>query len=233
MVFALMPVAAQAGMAGIGNAQVDEDVFTLQWRNAYITDSEQPSQDGRWRSRMMFDYGVTNDYAVALHIQTDKRPNDALELDALIFQQRVEYHNVKDDGFYSGFWLRYTWKDGDKKPDDAHIRLIWGMPIGNFEVRLNQILGWEVGQDSRPGLIVDTRGQYTYAYMPNHRIGFEHLNNFGNTRTVNGFSRQNHEIGPMLSGKFDNKVSYELGYRHGISDQAADHTIRLFLWRGF
>lgn len=231
--FALVPAIAQAGMAGIGNAQVDEGVFTAHLRNAYILDGQQPAIDGRWRSRFMTDYGVTDNYAVGLYVQGDQRTGDDLELDALMLEQRVELHTVAQDGLYSGFRVRYTWKDGDKKPDDAHIRLILGMPYGDWDFRINQILGMEVGEGRTAGMLVDTRVQSTYGYAQDHRAGLEALSNFGNIRHITGFDTQSHEAGPVFQGKISHGLNYEAGYRYGVSESAPSHTLRLFLFRAF
>lgn len=229
----LLPLQALAGIGGIGNARVDADQLTVHLRNAYIEDSENARIDGRWRSRIMFDYGFDDDNALGFYIQGDQRPGDNWEMEALILENRYEWHESEKDGFYSGFRVRYTWRDGDKKPDDAHLRLIVGAPYGNWDFRLNQILGWETGPDSTPGLLIDTRWQVTYGYGGGHRAGIEDFSNYGNARTMGGFDTQQHEIGPVFQGPLTDTVNYEAGYRYGYSEAAPDHTVRFFLMQRF
>jgi hypothetical protein len=224
--------AAQAGIGGIGNAEVIEGRFTTHLRNAYIEDGEGP-QDNRWRSRIMTDYGVNDWLAAGFYIQGDRRESDNLELEALIGELRFEFTSADTSGFYSGARLRYTWRDGDKKPDDAHIRLILGAPYGRWDFRINQIFGVETGTDARSGLLIETRPQVTYGYYENHRIGIESFSNFGNVSRVDGWNNQSHEVGPVFQGPLTDTLNYEAGYRRGISDAAANHTLRLFLIQSF
>ena len=140
---------AQAGIGGIGNAQVTKGAFTTHLRNAYIEDGENGRQDNRWRSRIMTDYGINDWFAAGFYVQGDRRKDDNLELEALIGELRFEFTSADTSGYYSGARLRYTWRDGDKKPDDAHIRLILGAPYGRWDFRINQILGLETLGQSR------------------------------------------------------------------------------------
>lgn len=222
-----------AGMAGIGDATVKKDVFAVHLRGSYSEDNDNPALDGRWRSRLMTDYGFTDDFALGLYIQGDNRSGDNQELDALMLESRFELTEAEHHGFYSGFRLRYTYKDGDKKPDNAHIRLIFGLPVGQWDFRINQIFAYEIGEQRAGGLGVDTRLQASYYYNARHRAGIESFSDFGYGSRWSRFTRQRHTIGPVLAGNISRNLSYETGYRYGLSDAAADHTLKLFLIRNF
>lgn len=225
--------AAQAGIGGIGNAQVTKGALTTSERVAYIEDGDDGPQDSRLRSRIMADYGINDWLAAGFFIQGDRRAGDSLELEALISELRFEFTSADTSGYYSGIRLRYTWRDGDKKPDDAHIRFIIGAPYERWDFRFNQFFGLETGTDARAGLLVETRPQVTYGYYGNHRAGIESFSNFGNISRVDGWNNQSHEVGPVFQGPLTDTLSYETGYRRGISDAAANHTFRLFLTQSF
>lgn len=232
-VISFFPSFASAGIGGIGNATVKEGVFATHLRSSYHTDDSQTNTDGRWRSRIMTDYGFTDNFALGLYLQGDNRPGDNLEMDALMLDARIELTEAKDTGFYSGLRLRYTFKDGDKKPDNAHVRFILGAPVGKWDFRINQILAYEIGQQSRGGLGIDTRLQTTYNYADGHRAGIESFSDFGYGSRNSDFDQQNHTIGPIFAGKLADNLSYETGYRYGLSDAAADHTFKLFVVHSF
>ncbi len=232
IVWLLLATPVWASIGGIGNAQVDKGVLTVHWRTAYAADDSNAANDGRWRNRLMLDYGVTDNYAFGVYVQTDRSRGDG-EFEALMIDQRFEFHTVAEDGFYSGIRLRYTYKDGDKKPDNAHVRFILGAPLGNWEVRTNQLVAHEVGEGSRGGMLYESRMQATYAYWGSHRIGLESFNNFGNLSASSSFDSQHHEIGPVFQGRITDRLSYDAGYRTGISDAAIDHVFRLFLVQRF
>lgn len=229
----LFSASAHAGMAGIGNATVEKDALMLHLRGSYSADDENAGLDERFRSRFMADYGFTDSFALGLYLQGDNRQGNHQELDAAILDARFELTDAASHGFYSGFRLRYTLKDGDKKPDNAHIRLIFGVPVGGWDFRLNQIFAQEIGQERRGGLGINTRLQATYAYHPQHRMGIESFSDFGYGSRQNSFDAQNHTAGPVFTGRLAQDLSYEAGYRYGLSEAAADHTVKLFLVHRF
>ena len=227
------PFAAQAGMAGIGNATVNEGQLTAHWRTSYSADDENAGLDDRFRNRAMLDYGFTDDFALGLYMQTDNRGNDNHEHDAMIGEARFELADIKTNGYYTGFRIRYTHKDGDKTPSNAQLRLIAGVPIGKWDLRINQNFAYEVGPDAKGGVGVDTRLQSTYFYHPDHRAGIESFSDFGYGSRTPDFSEQNHTMGPIFAGKIDDGLFYEVGYRRGLSQAAADNTVKLFISKDF
>lgn len=231
--FLTAATSAQAGIGGIGNATVNEGALTTHLRASYTSDEENAGLDDRWRSRFMTDYGFTDDFALGVYIQGDNRSADNQELDAIIVDARFEFTQAAKAGFYSGLRLRYTHKDGDKKPDDMHARFILGAPIGKWDFRINQILAYEVGEDGRGGIGIDTRLQTSYRYAKGHRAGLESFSNFGYGSRRSGFEEQSHTIGPIFAGTITQNLSYETGYRYGLSEAAPDHTFKLFIVRRF
>lgn len=221
------------GIAGIGVAKVNKGQFTAHLRNSYGEDNDRQNQDDRWRTRLMTDYGFTDWFASGIYLQGDRRDDKNMELDAVIWENRFEFTDTSTDGFYSGIRLRYTYRDGDKKPDQAHVRFILGAPVGNWELRANPIIYKEIGQDSRSGLGLDARFQVTYGYLENHRVGLENFSDMGIIRNMRRFDKQSHTIGPVFTGKITPSLTYETGYAMGISKAAPDHTVKLFLVKVF
>lgn len=223
---------AQASMAGIGNATVTKGALLTHLRGSYNEDDKQSGLDDRVQSRVMVDYGVTERYAIGLYLQGDQRSGDDMELDAVILDQRFELTEQDTHGYYSGLRLRYTHRDGDKTPSNAHVRFILGKAIGPWDVRYNQIIGHEVGRDSSSGLLVDTRMQTTYGYAEFHRAGIESFSDFGNVSDSDGNTHV-HTLGPVFTGFIDDTIQYEAGYRVGLSEAAPDHTVKLFLTKSW
>jgi hypothetical protein len=229
----LVPQEAKAVLSGVSNAAVNKGQLTTQLRFSHSDDNEREALDGRFRSRLMTDYGFTDDLALGLFLQGDNLGNDNKEFDATITEARVEMTDAATHGYYSGFRLRYTFKDGDKKPDNTHIRLIAGAPIGKWDLRINQILALETGAERRGGVGIDTRLQTSYFYHPDHRAGLESFNDFGYGRRWTTFDEQNHTVGPVFAGKIDEGLFYETGYRRGLSKTSADHAFKLFITKNF
>lgn len=229
-------ITSGAAMANVGsntNATVNKGQLSAHWRNAYTIDDDNAAFDGRFRSRAILDYGFTDDFALRLQMQTDDPGNDNLELEAWIVDARFELTSMETHGYYSGFRLRYNHKDGDKKPDTAHIRLILGTMVDKWELRLNQIFNKEIGPDSRGGIAPDTRLMVNYNLYGSQRVGIESFSNFGYGSRLTGFNEQSHVIGPVFMGKLMDDLAYEAGYQYGVSDAAPEHTVKLFLIRYF
>jgi hypothetical protein len=229
----LIPPLYAAGIAGIGNATINEGQLVVHVREAFGTDNDQDNLDNRWRQRLMLDYGFTDWFASGIYIQGDKRENRDMELEALIWDSRFELTTVERSGYYSGFRLRYTYMDGDKKPDNFHIRGIIGMPYGKWDLRLNPILYTDVGPEARSGIGVDMRARVTYEYIPNHHAGFESYHNHGKLRDINGYRHTSHDMGVVFAGNVSPEWSYETGYAYGVTPSAPDHTVKLFIVRNF
>lgn len=217
------------GVAGIGVAKVNEGQFTVNVRNSFGKDNDRNNEDNRWRTRLMTDYGFTDWFASGIFLQGDRRDNKNLKLDAVIWENRFEFTDAKEEGFYSGIRLRYTYRAIDKIPDNAHIRFILGAPVGNWDFRANPILYKEIGKFSRSGVGLDARFQMTYGYIPGHRMGLENFSDMGIINNMPRFDRQSHTIGPVFTGELAANTTYETGYARGISKAAPDHTVKLFL----
>ena len=229
----LLPITARAAIGSIGNIEVNEGAFNAQWRSAYSTDDAQAGLDQRWRNRIGVDYGFTDHYAAGLFVQTDDLKTHHPELEAVMLDQRLEIHDQQHDGFYSGLRVRYTWRDGERKTDEAQLRLIAGTVQGPWEYRFNQLFYYELGPDRREGVLLESRGQVTYGLPSGTRVGLESFNFFGSTDAMPAFNGQSHEIGPVVLGKITDTLAYDASYRRGVSSAAADNVFRFVLYHSF
>ncbi|TAE80298.1 MAG: hypothetical protein EAZ74_05165 [Alphaproteobacteria bacterium] len=214
---------ASARIGAVVNAKVKERQVTAFTRVQYTTDDESKAQDNRMRHRMFVDYGVNEWYAVLGLIETQDLQGESPEVARYIVDQRIELTTMEDDGFYSGFRVRYEHWESDNQVDTTHIRLIAGKEIGNWDFRLNQIWGAELGANRQGGMIWDSRSHVSYKYNPLHHVGIESFHQLGNIAKVDHYSQQQHYVGPTFFGALTDKVRYEVGYMTGISRRAPDH----------
>ena len=220
-------------ISSVGGADVKKGKVSTGLRFGYSQDDEGSSQDNRLRSRVHVDYGLTDYYAARLVFSVDKRNADGIEADTLGIENRFHLLKSEEHGFDLGLRLNYSHKDGDKKPDTASVRVYQQVPINKWTIRFNEIFNHEVGEDSTGGIAFEMRSQAVYKVSDNLRVGLESFNDFGKLNEVSGYSAQEHEIGPVLKGKLGNGIGYEVGYRAGISDAAANHNMKLFFSKSF
>ncbi len=227
------PVNAHASSTGgVGGASVKKGVLAAEARASYSEGDESSSSDGRFQSRIHFDYGVTDSYAARIIFAQDARKNDNYEHAAITFENRFYVLRKDESGFDFGVRAAYSMKDGDKKPDNVAVEFIEVLPWQDWEIRLNQFLKHDIGEDRRAGLSFESRLQATTKISDTHRLGFESFNDFGKFRDLSGYDNQNHTIGPVLKGKIGS-YSYEAGYRAGISKSAIDHGVKFFISKKF
>lgn len=218
------PALAHASFSSVSGSEINEGILTASLRSTYGMDKQQSR--ARWLGRIGVDYGLTDNYALGLFVQGERRRNDELEFEAFLIDQRFEWHSAKRDGFYSGMRARYTMRDSAKAPDNARLQLIVGAPFGNWEARLNQLFTREMGEGRQHGILLETRGRIHYQWRDGTQLGMESINNFGQMGNIQTFDTRRHELGPSLSGDLDNGYTYDLAYRRGLSERATDHIIR-------
>jgi hypothetical protein len=219
--------------SSVGSPNVKKGATALEWRIAMGEDDENAGQDQRIRTRVHLDHAFTDIYAARLVYNMDRRKGDNVEYAGLSLQNRFYLIRAEDYGFDGGLRVNYTLADGDKKPDVLSLRLYQLIPAGKWEIRFNQILEQEIGEDRDNGLIAEWRSQATYAVNDQWRVGLDAFHTFGNLDDQSGYSAQEHAIGPVVKAKFGAGFSAEAAYRIGISDAANDQTATFILTKGW
>ncbi|MFA3790374.1 hypothetical protein AB6T38_04580 [Aliiglaciecola sp. SL4] len=100
---------------------------------------------------------------------------------------------------------------------------------------LTQVLSftWNIGGDNpATGTFLETRTGITYKANKNVTLGFDSFNNLGKIGAFGNSNDQSHQIGPSISGKYQ-QLSYSFSYLKGITNGARDDVIRLFVKKPF
>lgn len=216
---------ANARIGAVVPATVNKGKLTLSTRFQHTSDNESTVQDGRERGRLIADYGVNDWYALWMAVEGQDLQGQSPEITRWILDQRVEFTNMQEDNFYSGFRLRVEHWNLDNATDTAHIRMILGKEIGKWDGRINQFFGIETGSNRNDGMLCETRSHVSYGYHPDHRVGVESFHAYGNLSQDYSYSQQQHSVGPTFVGAISDTVRYEAGYMIGISRAAADHAV--------
>ena len=238
--------AAQAALAGspignVGTAVANKDEFSYELRMAYQFDEENPREDGRFRIRQHIDYGFTDWYAVRIVTEQDRRDGDAYDFTGLTVENRFQLFERRKHGWDGSVRLIYIFGASPGEPDEIDTRLIANVPIGEkWAFRHNTILEREVGDNAADGVLLELRTQLMRklpfdASGPLDRVslGAEMFSDFGELQNAGGFDDQNHQIGPVMKAYWDNGAYLQFGYRAGLSDDAPDHILKLFVGRRF
>lgn len=225
LVFAVPAWASSTGSVSSGS--VDPGWDSLEWRNGFTTDDEGSSDDERYRSRVNIGYGFNETFGLTIISTIDKRKDETAEYDATTLEFDTQILEQEKNGLTGGIRLAYSLKDGDKKPDNAEIRLMLSRKQGDWNLRFNQLLTHDVGEDSEIGIEAQTRWQVTYKITDAVDFGFQGYHDFGRLRDDLSYEEQSHSVGPLVKYDVTDAVFVETGYRAGISEGAPDHMYRL------
>ena len=227
-----LPHVTLANTGGVAGTDIDAGLLSFDARASYSFNDEGGANDRRLRSRIHLDYAFTNWFAFRPVLEGVKEVDGSFEYDGIVFDNRFLIREKKPERWGLGWWFRYFLQDTDDKPDRIQLRFMEDRDFGKYNLRLDQLYGHDVGQDSQSGLRFENRTQFSYALKPDFTLGLESFNNFGNLRNLNGFDNQNHATGPFIRHNLK-EFTYEVGYRAGMSDRADDHMFRFFVIKNF
>lgn len=219
---------ASSSVSNVGGASVSDGHASAEIRMGVSEDDS----EARIRSRVHYDYGFNDWYALRFIALQDKPDGDSYEHEAVTMEHRFQLIEKRDHGLDAGFRLVYSKKDGDKTPDDVDVVLLSQVPFGNYEWRANAVFEREVGAHQTPGIALELRNQVTYDFGA-FDIGIEMFNDFGKLNEQSGYDDASHDIGPVIKGDLGESLYYQAGYRAGISAGAADHTFKFYVGAHF
>lgn len=241
MVFAFMVSSTTIGFAAsptsfVSGAKISADQTSVEARFGYSLDDESASLDDRFQMRQHIDHGFNDLYALRIITAQDDRKGSDLTHDSIGIENRFQIFNAKQHGWDGGFRLSYSAKDSGADSIGANLigEFKWNDDISS---RHNITASHQVGDGSANGVAVGLRHQVMYkadiSALAKSSVGVEMFNDFGNLDTQSGYSAQDHQIGPVMKGAFDNGISFETGYRLGISQTARDHIFKLGVAKSF
>lgn len=221
-------------ISDVGSPKVKAGQTEIAGRVGFSAADQDSSDDSRFRSRVHIDYGFNDTYAARIVFAQDDRKGDGFEHDSVKLENRFYLLRAQDYGLDFGLRLNYARKDGDKKPDELELGLYELIPLGPCELRFNQLFADAVGDEAEDGIELTLRNQITIPFFNTNRFGLESFHDFGNLESSGSYEEQNHSFGPVFKGELPfGGLTYETGYRAGISDGAPDHSVKFFISRAF
>ena len=232
-----LPAMAASPTSFVSGPGVTAGETSVEVRGGYSLDDERAGLDNRWQFREHVDHGFNDLYALRIIAAQNDRRGEDFEHSSISVENRFQIFNEAQDGFDGGFRISYGHNKGSTA-DNVGLNLIGQKKLMNsWTTRHNITLSHEVGSDADDGLSLGLRHQTmkTIAFEPLSAasIGIEMFNDFGNLSNQSGYSDQDHQIGPVFKGKFDNGISFETGYRLGVSRAARDHLFKLGVAKSF
>lgn len=238
---ALPSVVHATGSTGdVGGGGVTKGALQIEQRFGYSTAETGGTNDHRFRMRQHIDYGFTDYYALRLVVSQDDRREAHMEHEAITIEHRFQLLDVDDVGFNSGFRIQYDHRDGDKTPHELDLRILNdGTYKQRWDWRNDTTFSHDIGHDSVDGVKLEFRNQLMYALDHSYEsvqrlsVGGESLNALGRLNDMDGFAKQEHQLGAVLKVAYKNGVYLQSGYRFGISRESLDGSYRFNIGKNF
>lgn len=139
-----------------------------------------------------------------------------------------------ETGWNSAIQVRGRLPDGNDGP--GRVRFAWlnrWRSTGTTELRLIGLASHDIGDNSRDGVALETRGEATWRMNPDARAGVQVFNRYNTTAAFGSFNTQRHSVGGVIKGKLSEKLSYRVNALRGVSKAAPDYEIRARLRMSF
>jgi hypothetical protein len=178
------------------------------------------------------EYGFTDRFKLGIEAETTRTARDGNNFSAYGIEGQYEMTNQSDWWLSSAIKGEYTRGVQDRDADELDVKLIGAYQYGQARVLGNLGLERELGSNRSHSIGISSILQARYKVNEYAAPGIEWHADWG---AINRFSSNTHEhyVGPVISGDFieiaGNDLDYMLGYYWGISDNTADHALRVQL----
>ena len=224
-----LPAFAMANTSTVFSPEVKAGTQALEYRTSYFPSDG--DRDKVFSHRLHYQHAFDDTWRLRLIGQQRSVDGESLDYRYTRLELQQQYQESEDAGWDAAF--RYELQISDESDSPHRVRLVWTAKTDiddYWQLRTNLITGREFGEEDGNGLLLEVRGQATYKLAGGHRLGLEFFSDLNRTTDIGGFDDQEHQLGPVLKGKFG-ELKYNAGYLYGLSDSVRDHNFRLiFTW---
>lgn len=223
---AFTPVAYAQNTGGIFPPTVNEGHKSAQYRITFNPDTEGFAQ------RAHYQQAINDDLMWRGLVQTRKTNDRDIDFD---FVQAELFWELTDgeDAWKTG--LRFDGRlRSEGRPGLIGVHWTNQFPLSeNWTARFVTLSSFDVGDDARDGIFLQTRGNFYTKLESGQTLGVEYFNSYGSTSDFRDFEDQNHQVGPFTSFDVTDGVSVFTGALFGLTDASADSELRIWLTKGF
>ncbi|RIL11483.1 MAG: hypothetical protein DCC75_02260 [Proteobacteria bacterium] len=228
LVMALIIVANPASAIDkIYSPIVEEGELELETRGTYSFDDDD-SKDGAYKQLFGLGYGFTDRFAAEIYGEIENSPGEDLAFEAVMGEGRYQLFEQGEYWLDAGLYLEYEYGT-ESKEHEMEGKILLEKTTNTWINTANFILERQVFGSGGEDWEGDIRWHTLYRFSEELEPGIEIQSGFGALDDAGAFDDQDHNIGPALHGKLLGHVGYELAGLFGVSDAAADFTLRWVL----
>lgn len=198
-------------------------------RSSYLPD-ESPAE---WAQRLHYQQAINEAWRWRVIGLFYDPGQGGAEFQYARLEAQWQFRENETAGWDSGIRYELQIAENDNTPSRGRVAWTgkWNWGEG-WEARANFLLGLQFGERSHDGVLVEHRLQFTGPLAGGWRWGLESFHDFNDSRAFGAFDDQEHQLGPILKGKFGGgQWSVATSWLVGISDNADDHDFRIHLIR--
>ena len=229
-----MCAAAAAPLQALNTSSVfspDVKAGSKAWelRSSYLPD-ESPSE---WAQRLHYQQALNEAWRLRIIGLFYDPGQGGAEFRYARLEAQWQFAEDDNAGWDSAIRYELQIAENDNTPSRGRVAWTgkWNWGEG-WEFRANLLVGRQFGADSHDGILVEHRTQFTGKLNNQWRLGIESFHDFNDTRAFGAFDDQEHQIGPIIKGKFaGGKWSLAASWLFGASANADDNDFRIHLIR--
>lgn len=207
---------AFSSTSGVHGPNVDEDDRSIQLRYA-LSPSDNSNQEDNLAYRLHYQHAISTRWRLRGIIQY--RDRGEFEYDNLRAEALYNFKKKASDGVWSsGVRFDIRTRRGER-PEMFSINWTNQWDIGrDWRIRGVVKLDREFGSETAAsGVLLETRSSVTTRLEGGLRIGLEMFNEFGRINNFDGSNNQVHLLGPVMGGKINNKLKWEVRILAGLT----------------
>ncbi len=231
---------ATSPISQVGSPVVTKGELATEARFGFTRDSRDFDDDKRLFMRQHINYGFNDWYATRFIIRQNKFNNDTVEHQLVSLENHFQFTDHNIDGFDSGMRLTYIDNHDNFAENILENRYLLQVPFMNeWQYRLHSIFNYSLADNPDNDVEFEIRNQITrkIKFLPEllkqESIGIETFHNLNKIDNSENYDDQNHQLGVLSRGNFNNHMYYQTHYRIGISDSSADHLIGFMIGKKF
>lgn len=177
-------------------------------------------------------YAFTDWWLTSVFLEYEKAPNGHYRHAATAWENIFQ---LTEEGRYwldFGLYLEYEDPAGSG-PQQLELKGLFEKRVNRFVNTANLILEREVGSNASSDIEVEYAWRTRYEWRPDFRPALELYGELGELDGLEINGDQQHQAGPVASGKFslgkESSISYEFGYLFGLTDDSPDGTVKWLL----
>lgn len=224
---ALLPTDAEAKK--VYSPIVEQGEVEFEYFLDYDIDAD-PAKNTNARHQFELEFGITDRWMSAVYGDFRKVPGKAFAYQGLkwenIYQLFEQGERIIDVGLYFEYIMPQS---SLNKPDAFEFKLLLEKENGYLSNTFNLIMKKELGAKAAKNTTVGYGWKSNWRWRRYLEPGFEAYGALGELGNTKPLSKQTHQVGPVLTGKFHNGMAYELGYLFGLTAASPQGAVKLIL----